>query len=179
MLINARNERSAIQAFRDEQPIGSEAKRFTNQQVKQLIKAFTAKHQPIANYFCSDSGVMFMSIDGAITAKTIKHFTDLKEPILSVHDSFICREGLKDNLIQVMNEGVADTLQGYIIRIKGNKEIEDLASRTINGIINVSEMKDLYFNRPKDSQRCEGYEQRWEQHKEWLHMIENPIYLNI
>ena len=48
-----------------------EAKKFTNKQVKQLIEAFTGKHQSISKYFCSDSGVMFMSLDGAITAKVV------------------------------------------------------------------------------------------------------------
>ena len=179
MLINATDETAAIRAFRAAQPTGSEAKRFTNRKVKQLIEAFKGKHQPISKYFCSDSGVMFMSLDGAITAKVVKHFTDLKEPILTVHDSYICREGLKDNLIKVMNEVIADTLQGYIVGIKANKEIEDLASKSVHGIMNLADLRDEYLNRPEDTQRCEEYEQRWEQHKEWLHMVERPIYIDL
>jgi len=179
MLINATNETAAIRAFRAAQPIGAEAKRFTNGQVKQLIEAFTEKHQKISKYLCSDSGVMFMSLDGAITAKVIKHFTDLKEPILSVHDSYICREGLKDNLIEVMNEVIADTLQGYIVGIKANKEIEDLASKSVHGIMDLADLKDEYLNRPEDTRRCEEYEQRWEQHKEWLYMVERPMYIDL
>jgi len=179
-LINARDEKKAIQAFRSAQPTGSQAKRFTNKQVKLLIEAFTEKHQKISKYFCSDYGVVFMSIDGAITAKVIKHFTDLKEPILSVFDSYICREELKNDLIEVMNEVIADTLAGYAIGIKANKEIEDIASRTVEGVIELSQMKDLWLKRrPEDSLRCEGYERRWEQHKEWLYMIERPLYINL
>ena len=179
MLINAKDEKKAIQAFRDAQPTGSEAKHFTNIQIKRLIEAFTEKHQAITKYFCSDSGVMFMSLDGAITAKVIKHFTDLKEPILSVFDSYICREGVKDNLIQGMDEVITDTLGGYVIGIKANKEIEDIASRTVRGVIDLSQMKDLYLNRPKDTERFNGYEKRWEEHKEWLYMIERPIYIDL
>jgi hypothetical protein len=179
MLINAKNEKAAIGAFRDAQPEGTEAKHFTNRQIKQLIEAFTGKHQSISKYFCSDSGVMFMSLDGAITAKVVKHFTDLKEPILSVHDSYICREGLKDNLIKVMNEVITDTLGGYAIGIKANKEIEDLASKSVHGVMNLADLRDEYLNRPEDTQRCEEYEQRWEQHKEWLYMVERPIYIDL
>ena len=120
-----------------------------------------------------------MSLDGAITAKVVKHFTDLKEPILSVHDSCICREGLKDNLIKVMNEVITDTLGGYAIGIKANKEIEDLASKSVDGIMDLADLRYEYLNRPEDSQRCEGYEQRWEQHKEWLHMVERPMYIDL
>lgn len=179
MLINAKEEKKAMQAFRSAQPTGSEAKSFNNKQVKQLIEAFTEKHQKISKYFCSDYGVVFMNIDGAITAKVIKHFTDLKEPILSVHDSYICREGVKDNLIKVMNEAITETLGGYVIGIKANKELEDIASRTVEGVIELSAMKDLWLNRPKDTERCTEYENRWEQHKEWLHMVERPLYINL
>ena len=117
-----------------------------------------------------------MNIDGAIASKVVKHFTDMNEPILSVHDSFICREQFKDELTRVMNEVVGETLQGYIVGIKANKIVVDLSSRITNGIINVSKMKDLYFNRAKDEYRCEGYLSRWSEHRYWLHMIEDPIY---
>jgi hypothetical protein len=179
MLINVKEEKKAMQAFRSAQPTGSEAKSFNNKQVKQLIKAFTDKHQAISKYFCSDYGVVFMNIDGAITAKVIKHFTDLKEPILSVHDSYLCREGVRDNLIEVMNEAITETLGGYVIGIKANKELEDIASRTVEGVIELSAMKDLWLNRPEDTERCTEYEKRWEQHKEWLHMVERPLYINL
>ena len=179
LITGKRKEEAAIGAFRAAQPTGSEAKHFTNRQIKQLIEAFTGKHQRISKFFCSDSGVMFMSLDGAITAKVVKHFTDLKEPILSVFDSYICREGLKDNLIKVMNGVITDTLGGYAISIKANKEIEDLASKSIQGIMDLADLRDEYLYRPEDTQRCEEYEQRWEQHKEWLYMIERPIYINL
>ena len=120
-----------------------------------------------------------MNIDGAITAKVIKHFTDLKEPILSVHDSYICREGVRDNLIEVMNEAITETLGGYVIGIKANKELEDIASRTVEGVLDLSKMKDLWLNRPEDTERCTEYENRWEQHKEWLHMVERPLYIDL
>ncbi len=74
---------------------------------------------------------------------------------------------------------IADTLQGYIIGIKANKEIEDIASRTVGGVIQPRKMKDLYLNRPEDTKRSNEYEKRWEQHKEWLHMVERPLYINL
>ena len=35
------------------------------------------------------------------------------------------------------------------------------------------------FNRPEDTKSCEGYEARWDHHKEWLHTIENPLYFRL
>ena len=179
MIINAKDEISGIRAFRAAQPTGSMSKRFTNNQIKLLIDAFKEKHHQIKDYICSDKGVFFMNLDGRITSKVINHFTDKGEPILSIHDSYICREQFKDELNTVMNEAVNELLGGYRIKIKANKEIEDISSLTDKGIINVSKMKEQYLNRPKDLKRCEGYEARWDHHKEWLHTIDNPIYLRI
>ncbi len=120
-----------------------------------------------------------MNLDGRITSKVINHFTDKGEPTLPIHDSYICREQFKDELNTVMNEAVNELLGGYRIKIKANKEIEDISSLTDKGIISVSKMKEQYLNRPKDLKRCEGYEARWDHHKEWLHTIDNPIYFKI
>ena len=78
-----------------------------------------------------------------------------------------------------MNEAIAETLGGYAIGIKANKELENIASRTVEGVIELSTMKDLWLNRPEDTERCEEYENRWEPHKEWLHMVERPLYINL
>ena len=120
-----------------------------------------------------------MNLDGKITARVINHFTNKNEPILSIHDSYICREQFKEELSNVMNETINDLLGGYKINIKANKEIRDHSSAIENGVINVSKMKDHFLNRPKDLGQCEGYVKRWEHHKEWLHTIENPIYFRI
>ena len=170
MAINTNTETSAIRAFRAAQPTGSEAKSFNNQEVALLLKAFKEKHPHIQKYLCSDQGVRFMNIDGAITSNVIKHFTDKEEPVLSVHDSFICREQVIDELNNVMNEVVSNALQGYIVRIKANREVEHLSSRSIEGVIRVSTLKDPYSKSSNRAKRCDGYERRWLEHQEWLHI---------
>ena len=175
MAFNAAEEKKAFQAFRSAQPKGSLGKRFTDNQLEQLLTAFKKKHAPIKKYLCSDKGVEFMNIDGRIAAKVINYFTDKQEPILCVHDSFICREQFKDELTDVMNKAVQEELQDYQIRIDPNKEVTDLQNRINKGVLNVTSMKDLYRNRPVDTRRTEGYLLRWNEHKYWLHMIENPI----
>ena len=108
----------------------------------------------------------------------VKHFTDKDEPILCVHDSLICRERFKEELVHVMNEKTSETLAGYVVGIKSNKEVLDLSPYSQKGIFNATEMKDIYLNSSNREHRCEGYTARWSEHKYWLHMLENPIYAN-
>ena len=178
MCFNATSLQGAFQAFRDNQPAKTQAKRLTNRELERLLVAFKRKHPQITKYLCSDQGVRLMSIDGAIAAKVIKHFTDKDEPILCVHDSFICREQFKEELVHVMNKKTSETLAGYIVGIKSNKEVLDLSPISHEGILNVTGMKDIYLNRSNREHRCEGYTSRWSEHKYWLHMLENPIYVN-
>jgi hypothetical protein len=35
--------------------------------------------------------------------------------------------------------------------ITANKELEDIASRTVEGVLDLSKMKDLWLNRPEDT----------------------------
>ena len=119
-----------------------------------------------------------MSIDGAIAAKVVNHFTNKNEPVLCIHDSFISREQFKDELIQVMNEKTSDTLAGYIVGIKSNKQVPDVKPYSDEGIFNASKLKEIYLNNDYRQYRCTGYTDRWSEHKYWLHMLENPIYAN-
>ena len=100
----------------------------------------------------------------------------MNEPILSIHDSYICREHFKDELIEVMNEIISDTLQGYVVGIKANKELQDYSQFKEQGVINLGQAMDLYLDRPKDVSRCEEYCNRLDKHREWLYMIDQPIH---
>jgi len=87
--INAASERSAFNAFRQGQPTGSPAKRFTNVELSKMLQAFKRQHTAIARYLCSDKGVELMAIDGRITARIIDEFTNEGVPVLTVFDSYI------------------------------------------------------------------------------------------
>lgn len=176
MCFNATSLTGAFQAFRNEQPTGSLGKRLTNLELAGLLEAFKRKHPLIQNYLCSDQGVHLMNIDGAIAAKVVNHFTNKNEPILCIHDSFICREHVKEELIQVMNKNTSDTLAGYVVGIKSNKQVPNLQRYGSGGVLNVSKLKDTYLNNDYRQYRCTGYAARWREHKYWLHMLENPIH---
>ena len=116
-----------------------------------------------------------MDIDGAICSKVIKHFADLNEPILSVHDSYVCGEHFKDELIEVMNEIISDPLQGYLVGIKANKELQDYSQYKEQGVINLGQVMDPYLDGPKDESRCEEYCNRLDKYREWLYLEDQSI----
>lgn len=174
--LNAPTLKKAFQAFRGEQPKSSAEKKLTDRELQSLLEAFNKKHPQIKNYLCSGAGLRLMNIDGAIAAKVVNHFTNKNEPILCIHDSFICREQFKEELIQVMNEKTSDTLAGYIVGIKSNKHLPDLQPYSDEGVLNVSKLKDTYLNDDYRQHRCTGYTARWSEHKYWLHMLENPVH---
>ena len=68
-----------------------------------------------------------------------------------------------------MNKVIRKQQEGYVVGIKSNKDIVDLRSRAVEGVFNVTDMKDVYLNRGRDQATCEGYETRWSEHKYWLH----------
>ena len=173
--LNAPTLEKAFQAFRGEQPKSSAEKKLTDRELRSLLEAFNKKHPQIKNYLCSGSGLRLMNIDGAIAAKVVNHFTNKNEPILCIHDSFICREQFKDELIQVMNEKTSDTLAGYVVGIKSNKQVPDLQPYSDEGVLNISKQKNTSLNNDYRQYRCTGYTTRWSEHKYWLHMLENPI----
>ena len=87
-----------------------------------------------------------------------------------------CNGGINDGSIDLLVQGGTSP---YTFSWSNGASTEDISSLADNGIINVSKMKEHYLNRPKDLKRCEGYEARWEHHKEWLHTIENPLYFRL
>ena len=103
----------------------------------------------------------------------------MSEPTAGADRWYACpEEQFKEELVHVMNEKTSETLAGYIVAIKSNKKVLDLSPMSHEGILNVTEMKDIYLDRCNRELRCEGYTARWSEHKYWLHMLENPIYVN-
>jgi hypothetical protein len=89
MAINAKSEEKAFQAFRNDQPTGSAAKRFRNSDLKTILDAFRAKHPVVKSYLGSDAGVRLMNIEGKIALRVIDYFTRRRIPVLTVFDSYL------------------------------------------------------------------------------------------
>ena len=102
--INAKSEESAYLAFRHEQPKGSIEKRLEGQELNQLLQAFTKKHPHLEPDLCSDQGINLMYTDSQITEIILGKFTEMRKPVLSVHDSYIVQTTDVDLLKKAMSE---------------------------------------------------------------------------
>jgi len=118
MALNADNLKSAINAFRAKQPTGSKAKRLKQKDLILLIDAFKDKHSLIKDYLFTGIGNALMNIDGRISAKVIKHFTNKNIPVLTIHDSYITPYDFTGELTKIMNDAISDELNGFNINIK-------------------------------------------------------------
>ena len=114
--LNASSKTSAKQAIRHEMrekptdyPDGVD--------LDAAIKAFEVKHAPIAGHFYSGIGNRLQYYDSVVAEKVIDHFTgegSVGIAPLVVHDSFIVRRGLEDELREVMEESLRNVLKNEI-----------------------------------------------------------------
>ncbi|MBT5036742.1 MAG: hypothetical protein HOM51_19700, partial [Rhodospirillaceae bacterium] len=102
MLLNAKSEGEAYNAFRQNSENGTPEKRLTNDQLSKIKAALEEKHPHIRKHFCADVGVRLMNKDAQITEVIIETFCNHNIPVLSVHDSYIVPEGYVDELISTM-----------------------------------------------------------------------------
>ena len=141
--LNADSEKAAFKAFRDQRNKDQRGKgadhkiRYTDALLKDWLDQYMELNTDIRSYLCSDKGVELMALDGNITTRIIKHFTDQEEPILTVHDSYIVRYGQEDEVSKAMLEAVKQEvrmegftlkrpLQGEIRRIETFQSMDSL-----------------------------------------------------
>jgi hypothetical protein len=72
--------------------------------MKDILEMFKSVHKPISQYFCSGHGVKLMNIDSEIAKMVLLKFSEINEPCLCIHDSFIVRNENKNMLKDIMIE---------------------------------------------------------------------------
>lgn len=132
---------------------------------KELLKAVEKKHQPIRKYFRTGYGLELMNRDSAIAERVMLACLKRGYPCLPVHDSFIVRHDLDDELQEIMldeyhrefgTEGIGfKTKDGLKALIRRNKE------RAEKWVAGVSE-----------EESYSQYEERWSQ---WLQYKDTGI----
>ena len=114
--INADSRSAAFAAFRDQRNRDQrntpkkDRVSYTDNLLNTLLDTFLMAHEPIGHYLCTDKGVELMAIDGNITTRIIKYFTDRKIPILTVHDSYILTSEHERALMEAMKRATAEEL---------------------------------------------------------------------
>lgn len=147
--INARDDRQAFGAFRDNASAGSGEKSLSNVTLAWILDLLREKHKPIADKFASDAGIDLMNQDAKITEQIIEWFTYHEIPILSIHDSYLVQMGWEAELKKQMQ----------------------LAFATVTGI-NKVELKEATHNpdlwEPLDEDDAVGFDfKTWEETRKW------------
>lgn len=128
VLLNAKSEAAAYGAFRNKAGYGSVEKRFTNDQLGQVLYILKENHRLIANQFGADAGIRLMWKDSQISEKILQRSLDWNVPILLVHDSYIVPIGYEDDLINAMYEAF-DLVMGVPLRRPDNIAVKENGER--------------------------------------------------
>ena len=106
-----RNPESAVK-----RPPSSILPKISNDFLASVFTTIKQKHYPIEDYFLSGIAPELQRIDSNITSNLIEHFTALKVPILTIHDSYIVEKKWGQTLINAMQSAWMEEMS----RIKEN-----------------------------------------------------------
>ena len=101
-LLNAKNHKAAYGAFRYDQATGHPFKSLEKEQFDKYVQAITTKHPHLEKSLGADQGVRLMFIDSQIIEQIIILATTNNIPVLTVHDSVICKERDEESLRKFM-----------------------------------------------------------------------------
>ncbi|MCP4327170.1 MAG: hypothetical protein GY791_01875 [Alphaproteobacteria bacterium] len=104
MLLNAKSNTQAYNAFRSRASVGSAEKSLKNSQLSEIHTLLERKHPLIAKHFGSDAGIRLMNRDAKITEIILQTFVQRSTPALSLHDSYVVPVGYEDFLIETMGQ---------------------------------------------------------------------------
>ncbi|MEZ0003244.1 hypothetical protein [Sinorhizobium fredii] len=89
---------------------------------RDIIERLKARHAPISHFFHSDLGVKLQNVDSQMCRKILDTLVIRKGiPCLSVHDSFIVREGDRQILLDTMQEVIENTANPVLDKLKDSK----------------------------------------------------------
>lgn len=168
--LNAKDQTSTCQAFRNRHASGSMEKSMSNEEIIKILDALRERHAPIADAFAGDAGITLQNQDSRITEAIIDWFVHEEIPILAIHDSYIVPMAYEQHLIEQMDAAFA-----AVTGIKGAKvkpvihnpwEYEPLDAESAVGFNFESwnEAIKYRFNPP----RAERYQREWARFKDWM-----------
>jgi hypothetical protein len=101
-LLNAKSHKAAYGAFKFDQATGHPFKSLKKEQFDKYVEAIINKHPHLERSLGADQGVRLMFIDSQIIEQIIILATTNNIPILTVHDSVICKEQDEESLRNFM-----------------------------------------------------------------------------
>lgn len=158
--INAKTQKSAFSAFRDNCDAGTPEKRLTDKELEQYLTKFIQLHPYLEDKLCADQGVRLMFLDSQITAKIINNFVKMKKPILSVHDSYIVqttdvdllRDEMKKASLAIVNTdlSVEQEIPSYSDIMRMQRLDRDRSIDTFKEVLSMKKKTTQYEERLSD-----------------------------
>ena len=118
--LNTKNKGAASGAIRKTIDNPPDGVNWAGMSAKAVLQAVIDKHLAIKDKMFQEYGLYFMNIDSDIATDVIRHFTKLGEGILPLHDSFVVRAAMHQELVKVMNESYKNHLnfEPYCVEVK-------------------------------------------------------------
>lgn len=91
-----------------------DCKRLDPSDLDSPLQLVLRRHEAIYDYLFQDSGHWLMFLDSRVAMKVVSKFTLKNEPVISNHESFICRKSLRDEMVQTMFEALAEVTEEHI-----------------------------------------------------------------
>lgn len=167
-LLNAKNHKAAYGAFKYDQPTGHPFKSLKKEQFNKYVQAITTKHPHLEKSLGADQGVRLMFIDSQIIEQIIVLATTNNIPILTVHDSVICKERDEPNIRKFMRQASMKIL-GVELSFDVNRESvsKTIASKTFRDRDFTSRLFDFALtNSP--TKATNYHNQQWERFQQHL-----------
>ncbi|MBY5775940.1 hypothetical protein HFN59_02225 [Rhizobium leguminosarum] len=122
IMLNARDYGKAVGAVREHVASG------TYEEAKELVEAIKIKHADISHHFFSDVGLKLQRMDADMCQQVLNEMTVKRgETVMSIHDSFIVRTSVADELARVMSA----VFNKCTANIQNSSFVSETSGRTI------------------------------------------------
>ena len=108
-----------------------------------------------------------MALDDEITTQIIKHFTDRKVPILTVHDSYIVESSREQELMDVMQSVTREVVGNHKFKMKQQRLSPNMIQTFTNQDKQINAM-DGYKSITSSITRTSGYITRYKAFQKYL-----------
>jgi hypothetical protein len=99
---------------------------WSHEPIKQKLELLKLKHKPIIDYIASGKGIFLQYYDSLVIEQLISYFTNRRIPILTIHDSVICKQEhssiVKDKMFELFVNMINTKLRADVVKksAKGN-----------------------------------------------------------
>lgn len=143
--INAKNDHLTASAVFDELREDGKLQAYkitSHEPIATKLQLLKLKHNPIRDYIASSKGIYLQYYDSVVMEQLINYFTSRNIPILTIHDSVICKQEHQSAVREQMHKLFANMINTHIKTDRTN-----IPDGKIRKTLNVKYQK-TYDNKP-------------------------------